>query len=256
MFLYSIQAISSKTDMSKSATLHTTGLALGTVFFGAMLVAFWPSYFSRLGNQPSYHAHAHGIAMTAWCALLIAQPLLIRMRHLRAHRWLGRVSFVLVPAIFIVTLDFLHFRLAGAGQLGDAALYVTALIVNALAAFGLIYALAIYYRKNAALHARFMIATIFPLFTPVTDRLIAANWPGLAALVPNIGGAVVLPAIGFLLADAILIALLVWDWRANRRFDAFAGALAISAIYHVSVLTFHELPDWRSFALWFQSLPI
>jgi len=231
-------------------------LTLFALFFGAMIVAFWPSYFSRLTTQPTYHAHTHGLAMTLWCVLLLAQATLIRLQRRALHQWFGRASLLLVPLIFIATLDFLHYRLQGAGQLGDPALYFVALICNALVAFGLLYALAIYHRRNAGLHARFMIATVFPLFTPVSDRLIGAYWPGLAAYLPTIGGATVLPVAGFLLADAILLALVLWDWRGNRRFDAFAVALGITIVYHVSVLTFHEVPAWQDFARWFQQLPI
>lgn len=231
-------------------------LSLFATFFVAMLVAFWPSYFSRLAVQPTYHAHAHGIAMILWCVMLVTQATLVIARANRWHRLIGRLSFVLVPVIVIATLDFLHFRLAGAVQLGDSALYFIALIVNALVAFVLIYALAIRYRRNPGLHGRYMIATIFPLFTPITDRLIAVHWPEMASLVPNIGGATVLPVLGFALADAILLALVLWDWGRHRRIDAFAVALGITLVYHVSVLTFHELPAWRDFAYWLQALPL
>jgi hypothetical protein len=226
------------------------------LFFSAVLVAFWPSYFSRLAAQPTYHPHAHGIAMTLWCLMLIGQALLIRSGHRGLHRIIGRASYVLVPVIVLVTLNFLHFRVSGVRVFDDVVLYFMALIVNALVAFAALYGLAIYHRRNAQLHARFMLATIFPLFTPVTDRLIGAYWPALAASVPQIGGTPVLPFAGFVLADSLLLLLVLWDWRANRRFDAFAAALGITFVYHVSVMSFHELPAWEDFAAWFVRLPL
>src|SRR5690349_11954572 len=53
--------------------LYHFGVRLFALFTMAMVIAFWPSYFSRLADQPSVHHHAHGLAMTAWLALLIAQ---------------------------------------------------------------------------------------------------------------------------------------------------------------------------------------
>src|SRR6185369_749212 len=48
------------------------------VTFLALLVwAFWPSYFTRLFEQPSFWFHAHGIALTLWCVLLVVQAQLI-----------------------------------------------------------------------------------------------------------------------------------------------------------------------------------
>jgi hypothetical protein len=226
------------------------------VFSTAVLVAFWPSYFSRLGSQSSYHPHAHGIAMTLWCLMLVTQAALIKINGRRLHRQLGWASLVLVPCIVAATLNFVHFRVAGVTAISDGLLYFLALIVNALVAFVVLYGLAIHHRRNRGVHARYMLSTIFPLFTPVTDRLIGANFTSLAAYAPTIGGAAVVPVFGFALADLIVLGLLVWDWRINRRLDVFPIVLAILLAYHASVLTLHVVPAWSDFAAWFVRLPL
>ena len=144
----------------------------------------------------------------------------------------------------------------GLTRLPDNVLYFLALTLNSLIAFALLYGLAIYHRREPLVHARYMVATVFPLFTPVTDRLIGAHAPAIVELVPRIAGAPVLPVAGFVLAHAMLVGLAVWDWAANRRLDVFPVALAIVAAYHVSVLTFHEVPFWQDFGLWFLRLPL
>jgi hypothetical protein len=101
-----------------------------------------------------------------------------------------------------------------------------------------------------------MIATVFPLFTPITDRLIGAHWSSLVALAPRIDGSPILPVFGFALADVILLGLAAWDWRANRRADVFAPAFAALAIYHMSVLTLYRVPAWSAFCAWFLGLPL
>jgi uncharacterized membrane protein YozB (DUF420 family) len=229
-------------------------------FFGlfalAMLVAFWPTYFSRLDRQASYHPHAHGIAMTLWVALLVAQAALIQSGRRDLHRKLGALSYALVPAIVVATVNFVHFRVHGARELNPVTLHFLALVLNALVAFVLLWGIALYYRRQPATHARYMIATIFPLFTPVTDRLIGRYAPSIVPWVPKIDGSPILPFAGFLLADLILAGLALWDWRVNRRVNAFPVALVVLLIYHVTVMTFHRAAFWNSFALWFAGLPL
>jgi uncharacterized membrane protein len=234
-----------------TALLYRRSPWIFLAFSTAVLVAFWPSYFSRLSQQPTFHAHTHGLAMTAWCALLIAQGWLVRGGHRALHRNLGLLSYALVPAIAVATLAFVHFRMQGAAPPGRVELYFLALMINAVVAFVAIYALAMYHRRVPATHARYMICTIFPLFTPVTDRIIGRHVPSIVPLVPRIDGVPVVPFAGFLLADAILVALWIWDWRWGRQSNAFPVALGILVLYHVSVLTFHRLPAWRAFGEWF-----
>jgi uncharacterized membrane protein YozB (DUF420 family) len=202
------------------------GLRLFVIFGLGMLVAFWPSYFSRLSSQPTYHPHAHGITMTLWVLLLATQAWLIAGGQRQTHRQTGLLSYALVPALVVAALNFLHFRVRDAADLGASGLQFVTLVVNALVAFLVLYALAMWYRRQPALHARFMIASVFPLFTPVTDRLIGRYLPSIVPLVPRVDGSPVVPAAGFLLADVILIALSVWDWTANRRL-VFTLALAV-----------------------------
>lgn len=235
--------------------VYRQGLRLFVIFSLGMLVAFWPSYFSRLSSQPTYHPHAHGLTMTLWVGLLVVQAWLIAGGQRRAHRQTGLISYALVPALVVAALNFLHFRVRGAFDLGDSGLLFVTLVVNALVAFLVLYGLAMWYRRQPALHARFMIASVFPLFTPVTDRLIGRYLPSLVPLVPRVGGSPVLPTAGFLLADVLLIALSIWDWTANRRL-VFPVALAVLVLYHVSVLTFYQFGFWQAFGRWFVALPL
>ena len=55
---------------------------------------------------------------------------------------------------------------------------------------------------------------------------------------------------GFLLADALLVGLSVWDWRAHRRWNVFPLALLVLLAYHVSAMTVHQLGAWQAFCAW------
>jgi hypothetical protein len=213
-----------------------------------------------LFEQPNVWFHAHGVVLTLWCVMLVVQAQLVRTGRRALHRRLGKASYALAPALVLVTTVFVHQRVGGAlqgvQQLPAMGLHFLALTLVAIAVFALFYALAIYYRRNAQLHARYMICTVFPLVTPVTDRLIGAHFRPLIDFVPRIEGNPILPVAGFALADLLLLALAVWDWRVNERVTVFPVALGVLVAYHVGVLTLHRVPAWNAFCVWFLGLPM
>jgi hypothetical protein len=230
------------------------------VLFLALTVwAFWPTYFSRLFEQPTFLHHAHGIALALWLVMLVTQAQLIRTQRRSLHRQLGKLSYVLAPAVVLLTGAFVHQRmapLAGFPELPAPALHSLALMLLSLVAFALFYGFAIAKRRDPQTHARWMVCTVFPMFTPVTDRLIAFNAPSLAAWLPRIEGNPVLPVAGFALADLILVALSWWDWHANRRLNVFPVALGVLLLYHLGTLTLHRVSLWNAFGVWFLGLPL
>ena len=244
---------------AKAATvppLYHFGVRLFAGFTMAMLVAFWPSYFSRLAEQPSSHHHAHGIAMSLWLVLLVAQASLMRSGNRALHRQLGLLSYLLVPVIVVVTLRFVHYTVQeGPAELGDYGLFFLALVVVTLVAFVALYGLAMFNRAQPAVHARYMVATIFPLFPPVTDRLIGRFMPSIIDSMPRIGGGAIVQCAGFAIADAILVGLALWDWQKNGR-RVFPVALAIVVAAQAAILTLHNFGFWAAFATWFVKLPL
>jgi hypothetical protein len=228
------------------------------LFLALTVWAFWPTYFSRLFEQPTFLHHAHGIVLAAWLVMLVAQAQLIRTQRRSLHRQIGKLSYAVAPAVVLVTTAFVHQRVDGlAGfELPAAALHSLALMLLSLVAFALFYGFAIWKRRDSQSHARWMVCTVFPMFTPVSDRLIAVNAPSLMAWLPRIEGNPVLPVLGFAAADVVLIALSWWDWRANRRRDVFPVALGMLLVYHAGTLTLHRVPLWNAFCVWFVGLPL
>ena len=235
--------------------LYLFGVWLFAGFTMAMLVAFWPSYFSRLADQPSVHHHAHGLAMTAWLGLLIAQASLMRSGSRALHRRLGLLSYLLVPIIVVVTLRFVHYTMRETPELGAYGLFFLALVVMTLVTFVALFALAMLYRRQPAVHARFMVSTLFPLFPPVTDRLIGRFVPSVIDWMPRIGGGEILQVAGFAIADTMLLGLAIWDWRGTRR-RVFPAALAIVIAGQVAILNLHRFGFWQAFGPWFVGLPL
>jgi len=224
------------------------------VFFLAVLAAFWFTYFTKMLDQENYRMHTHGVSLIVWCLMLISQAFLIRKKRHALHKSIGAFSYVLVPLLIYTTVDLLHFRLQVNPVMGTMDFFFVALVLNALIAFAVFYGLAIYYRKNPLIHARYMVCTIFPMFTPVTDRIIYIYFPSWVKYLPKIEQNPVAPVAGFLLADIILIGLSIWDWRAHRRWNVFPIALVILVLYHYSVLNFYKFEWWQSFSSWFYKL--
>jgi hypothetical protein len=240
--------------------LHRASPRFFVVFLALTVWAFWPSYFSRLFEQPTLLHHAHGVVLALWLVMLVVQAQLIRTQRRSLHRQIGKLSYVLAPAVVLLTAIFVHQRmapaLAGFPELPAPALHSLALMLLSLVAFALFYGFAIAKRRDSHAHARWMVCTVFPMFTPVTDRLLAANVPSLIGFLPRIEGNPILPVVGFAAADLLLIALSWWDWRANRRLDVFPVALGVLLGYHVGTLTLHLVPAWNAFGVWFLGLPL
>ncbi|MBL7857975.1 MAG: hypothetical protein JNM57_09810 [Cyclobacteriaceae bacterium] len=223
-------------------------------FFLFAITGFWFTYFTKILDQENYRMHTHGITLLLWCLMLITQAFLIRAKNYTWHKRIGKLSFVLVPLLIFTTLDLLKYRLEEVDALGNLDYFFIALVVNALLAFAILYGLAIFYKKNSALHARYMVCTVFPMFTPITDRIIYTYFPSIIPHLPTIDAAPIAPVVGFMLADLMLIGLSIWDGLSHKRWNVFPVALAILLLYHYSVLNFYHFEFWKSFCGWFTSL--
>jgi len=128
--------------------------------------------------------------------------------------------------------------------------FFVALVINALIAFIIFYGLAIYHRKKSGLPARYMICTISPMVTPVTDRIIGFHFQSIFPYLFTIEGKPIVPVVGFLLADLILVGLSIWDWKSHQRWNVFPVALVLLLMYHYSVLNFYKFEFWKAFSSW------
>ena len=222
-------------------------------FFLFMLAGFWLTYFTKFTSQENYRMHLHGITLVSWCVLLVTQAYLTSTKRHKLHRQLGKLSYIIVPMIAFTTIDLYKFRLNELTTLGARDYLFTASVLMALLVFLIYYGLAIWYKNKPAIHARYMICTVFPMFTAVFDRIIDSYFPSLLPYFPDVDGPVI-QVFGLTLGDSILLALCIWDWRSHKRINVFPVALMIHLIYHYSVLNFYKFEFWRSFSDWYFEL--
>lgn len=187
--------------------------------------------------------------MFAWCIMLVAQSFLIRTNLRSVHRALGKVSFILAPVIVISTVFLANYKL-NVRQLNNEGLYIFGLQFFIIILFGYFYVMAILRRKQPDVHARWMICTAFTLLDPIFARIIAVNF----YQVPFESGIIQWMTFSFI--DAIVIALVIKDWKSGGRRDVFLPALALLVVAQIAMLTVWDTAPWMAFASWFAGLPI
>lgn len=218
--------------------------------------AFWPSYFSHILTDIEPHIHFHGITMSLWCLMLIGQAFLIRLKKYKIHRVVGKFSYLLAPLILISGFNTAHASIVDNIVHNGSYYSIVALMFNSLIFFGILYGLAIYNVKKPLIHARYMVCTLFPMFTPLTDRLIYFNFQSLVDLFPTIDGMPMVWLFGFVMANLILIGLSIWDWQSKKRNTVFLFVLGLNIVFDISVIAFHNFSFWRGISDWIMGLPL
>ena len=196
--------------------------------------------------------------------MLIAQPFLIKYKKLSWHRFLVKISYVLVPLVlitgFILTrneyyrnLDGLVQQVAkGSKQYSPAEMLK--LVPSAPIAlfyiiwFTVFYVLAIRTRRQSPKHARYMLATALTLTGPMVDRIIGIHFhidyvAGVSSFI-----------ISFILIDLVLALLLYFDYKNEKETKTLWTCLLI---YTVGQLLYYILPTyhWWSVFMKFIMLP-
>jgi uncharacterized membrane protein YozB (DUF420 family) len=250
--------------MSLTGALNRNGVLL-FLGLGALVVwGFWNSYFRdplalAVPGRSVGLVHVHAAVMSLWCALLVAQAVLIRTGRRALHRTLGSTSFVLAPLVAILQLAVIRnfvsampvFSQGGAVTPAGAVFMAYTLLIPVI--FLALFGLALAYRRDRARHARLMVCTAAPILGAATDRITSQYLqpliPYLPATAMNPGG---FPTfVGFALGDAVLLALAVWDWRSHRRLDVFPGVLLVLLAYQAFTMRADAFPWWRAVCSWY-----
>ncbi len=212
------------------------------------LIAFWPSYLSRLDEPIDTYTHAHALAMTAWLLLLVTQPLLIAGGHRGLHRALGRWSIVVAASLVAAGLLLAHQRLRTVPDARfDAQALVLYLALGALVLFVVPYVLGLVFRRQRAVHGRLMLSTLVAGLDPIFARLVYFAMPSLPEQ------AQVLVTYGVI--DAILLSVIWGDWSERGARWVFPLMLVLTITQQVGYLKFAPTSQFRAFAVWYERLP-
>ena len=192
-------------------------LLLPLTFFG-----FYKTYFVQFPDfedNITLFVHLHAVIAAIWILLLIVQPLLIINRKNRLHRKLGKLSYIIFPMLIlsfvpqmIRILDsdapqFLFFPLA------DSVLLI------------LFYSLAMYHKRNASKHMRYIIGTATVFLGPTIGRIgpHLFNWS--MGVTQNVQYGVIY---------LILVGLIYYDKRNNKKYQPYSLILATWVIHQIT----------------------
>ncbi len=193
------------------------------LFIPLTFLGFYKTYFvlspEFVGTVDGY-THIHAFTASLWITLLIIQPLLIRSKNFSLHRTFGKISYLV---FFALILSFIPQMIKeyGKGLFPLNASFDIALLM-------LFYILAIKYKKDVAIHMRYMIAVALIFVGPTLGRIIffLLELEHLAPL-----------QIPYLIVIAILLSLIFWDKKNGRNYKPYIVAVAAFSIYLISLYT-------------------
>ncbi len=191
------------------------------LFIPLTFLGFYKTYFvlspEFVGTVDGY-THIHAFTASLWITLLIVQPLLIRSRNFSLHRTFGKISYLV---FFALILSFIPQMIKeyGKGLFPLNASFDIALLM-------LFYILAIKYKKDVAIHMRYMIAIALIFVGPTLGRIIFFLL-GLENLGPL--------QIPYLIVIAIFLALIFLDKKNGRNYKPYLVSVAAFSIYLISL---------------------
>jgi hypothetical protein len=172
-------------------------------------LAFYKTYFVQFPNfeeNITTFIHLHAIIASIWILLLIVQPLLIINKKNKLHRKIGKLSYIIFPLLILSFVpqmiriihsdapQFLFFPLA------DSVLLI------------LFYSLAMYHKRNASKHMRYIIGTATVFLGPTLGRI----GPNLLEFPPGVSQNVLYGIIYL-----ILIGLILYDKKNKKKYRPY-----------------------------------
>lgn len=151
------------------------------VLFALTFVAFWPGYFSKLPDKKVAH-HYHAASAVLWMILAIAQSWTVHHNQLALHRKIGLAIFLLFPFFLVAGMWVIHVEattVAGDFTSVEGKQLAQFGFFDPLAniAFALLFWAGLKYRYKVQLHARYMLATLLFVISPIGFRLLAMLIP-------------------------------------------------------------------------------
>ena len=151
------------------------------VLLALTFVAFWPGYFSKLPDKELAH-HYHAASAVLWMVLAIGQSWTAHHNQIALHRKAGLAIFLLFPFFLIAGVWVIHVEattLAGDFTSVEGKLIAQIGCFDLLAnvAFALLFWAGLKHRHKVHQHARYMLATLLFVISPLGFRLLAMMIP-------------------------------------------------------------------------------
>ncbi len=188
---------------SRAQIEHRFFLAFAIAFPLITVLGFLPNYIFDLPYKAATPmapiVMAHTLSMVAWIVLFSVQATLISAKKVRLHMTLGMVGVLLAAAMIpLGLLTGYHSLVNQRGFPGFTPEEFLIVPAGDMVTFAVLFAAAIYYRKNAAAHKRLMLVVMLNFLAPSTARMPLPWIPDLGAIwlfgLPAVIGLVILAA--------------------------------------------------------------
>jgi hypothetical protein len=182
--------------------------------------------FFATPDIPGRIVHLHGIVMTAWVVLFVAQVTLVATRRTKVHQRLGVLGAVLAALVVIVGVLTALFAAARGASPGPPALAFLIIPLGDMLIFSILIGLALYFRRKLHIHKRLMLLAAINLLAPAIARIPVG-------FIIN-GG----PLAFFGLTDVCLLACVAFDTFKHRRLHPVFlwGSILIIALQPLRIL--------------------
>ena len=213
------------------------------LFVGVFIVIFAGFYKTYFGLFPTFDKvtttqHIHSALFMMWFVMLIVQPMLIRIRNYKWHRILGKFSYFLVPtlvaSIFYIAKGFYQKMILTLPV--EDVLPMLFVPFYQIIDFVALYLLAIFYKKFAPYHMRYMIATSLAIVGAAVRRIFTK--------LIGMGGPDAF-LYTFILTDVVLIALIMYDIRYKKDWMPYFIALIIISLSQISYYLIPNTSFWQ-----------
>ena len=218
-------------------------------------LAFWPMYFSVLPSA-SAAIHIHSFTATLWIALLSFQSWTIHHRQKEWHRAVGIASLGIFPFFFAGSTLIVHTMAVNfaTGDFFDSQFGARFAAIDAVAipGIGFLFWSGLRWRRKVHLHARYMLATVFFLFSPILSRLFMRFIPGLQVAPPDLSRIPLNIEVASLGALLLAVALALKQPKHGRPWLFTAGLVGVQMILFVSLRAF---APWDTLMREFAGIP-
>lgn len=212
-----------------------------------MFAGFYPTYFAVLFRPRASIIHLHAVLMMVWVGVIIVQPILIKKRRFDLHRKVGKFSYLLVPTLLLATFLMIRYTYQShlATQSIEEARKNLGLPLIYFGWFLVFYPMAVYFRRKAIIHAKYMIATAMLIIGPTLDRLL--YW-----LIGIEGGYwdVIYYITSFLIIDFVVLLMLVHDSKQGAKYRHSLIILSIFLAGQLSYIFLRDTASWQVPAGW------
>ena len=209
-----------------------------------VLLVFWAFahqfFLAAFSGAPALPAllRIHGVVMSGWVVLLVVQSVLISVKRVQWHRWLGIIGVLWAAMVIVmgtvVTVHASAREVRGRTAFAPMQLTVTGLELMQMLLFAIFVAGAVWWHRRGDIHKRLMLLTIITMLPSVLPRLPVSFFLSNGSIL--------------LAVDAALLIIVGIDTVHRRRLHrAFGwGGVLIIAAFHLTFIEAYT-PAWRNF---------